>query len=48
MYEPCDGEHSAEEIAETIIKEAIVEYHEVVEPLVIVLNQLEKVGLIKY
>ncbi|MEM1702020.1 MAG: PqqD family protein [Desulfurococcaceae archaeon] len=48
VWAMCDGEHSVKEIAETIVKEAIVEYHEVVEPLVIVLDQLEKVGLIKY
>lgn len=46
IWSLCDGEHSVEDIAHDISENAEVAYHEVIEPLVIVLEELKKAGLV--
>jgi len=44
----CDGEHSVNELAEAISKEAQVDFNDVVEPLVVALEQLHEAKLVNY
>ena len=44
----CDGEHTVKDIAVDISNNANVPYHEVIEPLLIVLDQMVKAGLVGY
>jgi len=44
----CDGEHTVKDIAVDISNNANVPYHEVIEPLLIVLDQMIKAGLVGY
>lgn len=46
IWSLCDGEHSVENIAQDISTNAEIAFHEVVEPLVIVLEELKKAGLV--
>jgi len=48
VWSLCDGDHTVREIALDISNNADVPYHEVIEPLLIVLEQMGKVGLIGY
>lgn len=43
-----DGEHSVEDMAKDISENADVEYYKVVEPLITVLEELKKAGLVVY
>ncbi|MEM2025339.1 MAG: PqqD family protein [Desulfurococcaceae archaeon] len=44
----CDGDHTVEDMVTDISTNAKVEYHEVVEPLIIVLDEMKKAGLVDY
>jgi len=44
----CDGEHTVEDMAHNISENANVEYYKVIEPLLVVLDEMRKVGLIEY
>ncbi len=44
----CDGEHTVESIANDISENAQVEFNRVIEPLVIVLEEMKKVNLVEY
>lgn len=44
----CDGDHTIEQIAQDISVNASVELSEVIEPLVIVLDEMKKAGLVEY
>lgn len=48
IWSLCDGEHTVEDIARDISENASVAYHEVIEPLVVVLEEMKKVGLVTY
>ncbi|MEL9908497.1 MAG: PqqD family protein [Desulfurococcus sp.] len=44
----CDGEHTVNELAESISKEAQVDFKDVIEPLVMALDQLHEAKLVNY
>jgi Coenzyme PQQ synthesis protein D (PqqD). len=44
----CDGEHTVEDMVNDISENAKVEYDQVVEPLLIVLDEMKKAGLVTY
>jgi hypothetical protein len=44
----CDGEHTVEDMVNDISENAKVEYDQVVEPLLIVLDEMKKAGLVAY
>ncbi|MGC8983394.1 MAG: PqqD family protein [Desulfurococcaceae archaeon] len=44
----CDGEHRVDDIARDISENARVAYYEVIEPLVVVLEEMKKAGLVAY
>lgn len=48
IWSLCDGDHTVRDIAQDISNNANVPYHEVIEPLLIVLEQMQKVGLVGY
>jgi hypothetical protein len=44
----CDGEHTVEEVAQTLSKDVNVELEDVIEPLIAVLESLHNVKLVGY
>lgn len=44
----CDGDHTVEDMASDISENANVEYSQVIEPLLIVLDEMRKAGLVEY
>jgi hypothetical protein len=48
IWSLCDGEHTVRDIALDISNNANVPYHEVIEPLLIVLEQMGEAGLVSY
>lgn len=44
----CDGDHTVEDMARNISENANVEYHQVVEPLILVLDEMKRAGLVDY
>lgn len=44
----CDGEHTVEDMANHISESANVDYDKVVEPLLIVLDEMKKAKLVSY
>ncbi len=48
VWSLCDGEHTVRDIALDISNNANVPYHEVIEPLLIVLEQMQKAGLLEF
>jgi ribosome biogenesis protein Nip4 len=48
VWAMCDGEHTVEDMANDISQNANIEFNRVVEPLIIVLDEMKKVGLVEY
>ncbi|MEM4101753.1 MAG: PqqD family protein [Desulfurococcaceae archaeon] len=44
----CDGEHSVEDITRDISENALVPLYQVVEPVLIVLEEMKKANLVSY
>jgi len=44
----CDGERTVEDVAHNISENANVEYYRVIEPLVLVLDEMKRAGLVEF